>query len=231
MKKLGLIGGTGPESTIVYYKEITGGVQKQLNQNVFPPLSIESLSVFEVLKYCNNQDYDGLLQYLLSGINNLAGAGAEYAALTGITPHIVYEDLSKKSPIPIISMVGTACEFSKKKHHQKIALLGTLPTMKGSFFQKEFAINNISVITASEKEMSFISNKIEKELEFGIVNDATVQELKGISLRLYEEEKVDAIVLGCTELPLAFDNIDLPIEKMDVMRIHIEALISLILSE
>lgn len=80
MRKLGLIGGTGPESTIEYYKGIEYGVQKESGRNFFPNLTIESLSVFDVLGFCAEEDYDGLTEYLLKGIGNLAGAGAEFAA-------------------------------------------------------------------------------------------------------------------------------------------------------
>lgn len=225
MRKLGLIGGTGPESTVIYYRELTSGVQKRLNRNMFPYLTIESLSVFDVLDYCNRNDYTGLIAYLTQGVRNLAAAGAEIAAFTGITPHIVYDEVLKRSPIPIISMVQTSCQYAKKKRNNRIALLGTLPTMNGDFFQRPFREDGIKVIVPKEDERQYIGHVIETELEYGIVKSETKHMLKQISLRLIEEEKVEAIVLGCTELPLAFDEISLPVEKMDVMRIHIDTLI------
>ena len=99
MNKLGLIGGTGSESTIEYYKGIEYGVQQKSGHSFFPNLTIESLSVFDVLGFCGKQDYAGLTEYLLKGVRNLAAAGAQYAALTGITPHIVFDELSQASPI------------------------------------------------------------------------------------------------------------------------------------
>lgn len=71
MNKLGLIGGTGPESTIEYYKGIEYGVQQKSGRSFFPNLTIESLSVFDVLDFCGKQDYAGLTTYLLKGIRNL----------------------------------------------------------------------------------------------------------------------------------------------------------------
>lgn len=79
MKKLGLIGGIGPESTIEYYRSIEYGVQKKSGQNFFPNITIESLNVFDVLNLCKKQDYDGLTDYLLNGINQLSAAGVQYA--------------------------------------------------------------------------------------------------------------------------------------------------------
>lgn len=64
MNKLGLIGGTGSESTIEYYKGIEYGVQQKSGRSFFPNLTIESLSVFDVLGFCGKQDYAGLTAYL-----------------------------------------------------------------------------------------------------------------------------------------------------------------------
>jgi len=226
MKKLGLIGGTGPESTVIYYRELTSGVQRRLNRDEFPPLSIESLSVFEVLRFCERRDYDGLAAYLADGIRNLAAAGAELAAFTGITPHIVFDEVAKRSPIPLVSMVETACQYAIQKQYHKIALLGTLPTMQGDFVQKPFRAAGIAVITPNEAERNLIGRKIETELEYGIVKAETRMEFEKIARRLIAEENAEAIVLGCTELPLVFGEMPLPVDKMDVMRIHIDALIS-----
>lgn len=231
MKKLGLIGGTGPESTIIYYRKITSGVQKRLNRDVFPHLSIESLSVFEVLAFCEEQNYKGLTDYLLEGLQHLAAAGADCAALTGITPHIVYRQLCERAPLPVISMVDTACQYAVAKGFHRLALLGTIPTMNGTFFQEPFAAQNITVITPDDTEKKFIANKISAELEFGIVTAETTKGMRKIAERMIAEENVDAIVLGCTELPLIFEKMDLPVEKMDVMDIHIHALIEKILGE
>ncbi len=226
MKKLGLIGGTGPESTVEYYRGIVYGVQKKCG--CFPPLAIESLSVFDVLGFCEKKDYTGLSDYLLRAIRNLAAAGAECAALTGITPHIVFDILSENSPIPIISMIDTARERAAASGFRKIALLGTRPTMEGRFFQDSFARRGIEVVTPNEEECRYIGMKIETELEFGKVLPETQRGLCNIAECLAKEEATEAIVLGCTELPLAFRGIDLPVPSLDVMGIHIEALVQMI---
>ena len=229
MNKLGLIGGTGPESTIEYYKGIEYGVQQKSGRSFFPNLTIESLSVFDVLGFCGKQDYAGLTTYLLKGIRNLEAAGAQYAALTGITPHIVFEELSKASPIRLISMVDTARDYAAANGYQKICLLGTLPTMEGTFFQNSFAKHSIEVVTPKAEEKAYIGTKIETELEFGKVLPDTQRTFKEITERIIQEEHVQAIVLGCTELPLIFDGVELPVPYIDVMQIHINALVDLIM--
>lgn len=230
MNKLGLIGGTGPESTIEYYKGIEYGVQQKSGRSFFPNLTIESLSVFDVLGFCGKQDYAGLTAYLLKGIRNLTAAGAQYAALTGITPHIVFEEFSKASPIPLVSMVDTARDCAAVHGYKKICLLGTLPTMEGTFFQNSFAKRGIEVVTPNAEEKIYIGTKIETELEYGKVLPETQRAFQEIAERIIREEQVQAVVLGCTELPLIFDGVELPVSYIDVMQVHIRTLIDLILS-
>ena len=231
MKKLGLIGGTGPESTIAYYKGIEYGVQQRSGRSFFPNLTIEILSVFDVLGFCEREDYTGLTEYLLKGIQNLAAAGAEYAALTGITPHIVFDELAAASPIPLISMVDTARDHAAECGYKKVCLLGTLPTMDGKFFQHSFAKCGIEVVTPNAEEKRYIETKIETELEFGKVLPETQQTFRKIVEHIIQEEKVQAVVLGCTELPLVFRDIELPVPYIDVMQLHINTLADLIMRD
>lgn len=227
MRKIGLIGGTGPESTIEYYRQIVYGVQEKTGR--FPNLVMESLSVFDVLRFCDKKDYDGLAEYLLNGFRRLSDAGAELACLTGITPHIVFDRISEKAPLPVVSIVETACEHAEERGYSKIALLGTYPTMTGTFFQKVFAAHGIEVVAPAEEEMRYIGEKIETELELAQVVPETQKRLCEIAERLAAEEQVQAIVLGCTELPLILKDSLLSVPCLDVMKIHIAKLISLIL--
>ena len=100
MKKLGLVGGMGPESTVPYYRGIIYGVRERMGSNVLPFLSLESVDVFHIQRFCNEGRYDELTGYLLAAVRNLAAAGAEFAALSANTPHIVFDQLKQQTPIP-----------------------------------------------------------------------------------------------------------------------------------
>lgn len=231
MKKLGLIGGIGPESTISYYRDIVYGVQKQTGTSVFPPLTIESMSVFEVLKYCEEENYDGLTNYLEKGVRHLIDSGADYVAMTGNTPHIVFDALNANSTVPMISIVSTACDTAKLRGYRRVGLLGTIPTMQGTYFTHLFEQAGIPVIRPTADEIHFIGDKIEHELELGITKTETLQSFLDVIQRMVREDHIDAIVLGCTELPLLFQNVELPVPVLDTMQIHIETLISLIMEQ
>lgn len=231
MNKLGLIGGIGPESTLMYYRSIEQGVQEKIGKPYFPPMTIESLSVFEVLHFCNAGDYEGLTEYLTGGFRNLAAAGCDFGALTGITPHIVIDQVREKSPIPIVSIIDTAADYALRKGFTRVGLIGTYPTMSGDFFQKNFEKKGIRVICPHEDEMRFIGNKIETELEYGKVIPETRDHVMTIVKRMQKEEQIQAIVIGCTELPLLFRDAKSPVEAIDAMAVHIETLIRMILGQ
>ena len=229
MKKLGLIGGMGPESTIPYYHDIVYGVQEALGESVFPELTIESVNVFKVLGLCKEQKYDELIAYLMGAIDNLAKSGADFAALSANTPHIVFDRLKEQSPIPLISIVEATCEDAKRRGLKKIGLLGTIFTMAGDFFKAPFIENGIEVIVPKESEMELINEKISAELELGIVKDETLTAFQQIIARMRDEDGIEAIVLGCTELPLLLNDEVSPVPCLDTMQIHIQEIVKTIL--
>lgn len=229
MKKLGLVGGMGPESTIPYYHDIVYGVQERLGKSLFPELTIESVNVFEVLRLCGEKNYDELTEYLLNAINNLSKSGADFAALSANTPHIVFDRLKEQSPIPLISIVEATCEETKRRKLKKIGLLGTIFTMTGDFFKEPFGKQGIQVVIPSEKEMEIINDKISNELELGIINEETLLYFQSVINRMKAEDGIEAIVLGCTELPLLLNDGVSPVPCLDTMQIHISSIITNIL--
>ena len=230
MKKLGLVGGMGPESTVPYYRGIIYGVRERMGSNVLPFLSLESVDVFDIQRFCNEGRYDELTGYLLAAVRNLAAAGAEFAALSANTPHIVFDQLKQQTPIPLVSIIEAACEEAERRGLSRLGLMGTIFTMKGSFFKKPFEEKGIQVISPREEEMAYINEKIYTELEFADVREGTREGLVRIIRRMVEEDGIQAIILGCTELPLALDDRICPVPCLVSMKIHVQALVVEIIS-
>ncbi len=180
MKKLGLVGGMGPESTIPYYHDIVYGVQKRVGKDFFPNLSIESVNVFEVLRLCREEKYKELTEYLMKAIQNLINSGADFVEATR----------------------DEAFRLNKRR----IGLIGTVFTMTGEFFKKPFQEKGIEIIIPTKEEMEYINEKISSELELGIVKEDTLQGFQKIINRMKEEDRIEAIILGCTELPLLLND-------------------------
>ena len=227
MKKLGLVGGMGPESTIPYYHDIVYGVQQRIG--FFPAMTIESVDVYKVLELCKREAYQELSDYMMDAILHLAASGADFAALSANTPHIVFDELKERSPIPLVSILESTCEEVKRRRITKVGLLGTIFTMEKDFFKNPFIRSQIEIVTPHCNEEELINRKIAGELELGIVKDETRAEFIKIINRMKQEDKIQAVILGCTELPLLLKGIELPVDCLDTMQIHIQTLVNMIL--
>lgn len=230
MKKLGLIGGMGPESTLLYYKEIASEFHKKNPHGYFPALTIETVNMYEMLNYCKNQDYIGLTSYLMKAINNVISSGADFIALASNTPHVVFDKLQENSSIPMLSIVEPIYKAIKSMGMKKIGWLGTAFTMEEDYFKKIFVSNGIDVIIPEKIERAYIDNAIASELEFGIVKEETKKIIDSIIQRLVEQEGIEGLIIGCTELPLIYENVELPIPCFDTMRYHIEGIVKQMLN-
>ena len=228
MRKLGLVGGTGPESTIHYYHEIVYGVQKKLGHEVLPPLTIESISCFDLFRFSAAEDYAGMAEYLLKALRSLAAAGAEFAAFTGNTPHVVFDEVEQASPIPLVSLITPARDAVCARGLKNVGLLGTMTTMNGTFIPKAFKGTGVRLVLPGQAEKHLIQERIANEIEVGIMKDSTRKEFTDIMLRMIRDDGIEAVILGCTELPLLFLNSQLPLERFDPMSLHIERLINMI---
>ena len=176
-------------------------------------------------------DTDGLTAYLLSGIRNLAAAGAEVGALACNTGHLVFDKLQKLSPIPLISIVEATCDEAIQRKYHKVGLLGTSVTMETDFFKAPFRKAGIEVTIPTTEECTYISDRILNELEIGIINNQTATQILHIMERMVAEQEIEAVILGCTELPLLFEGCVTPVPLLDTMQIHIKTLIDAIMEE
>ena len=134
MKTLGIIGGLGPESTIDYYRSITALYRERTGGDGYPQLVIVSLDVDKGLRLLGANQVDEMAEYLAGAARQLAAAGANFALLSANSGHIVFEQLRRASPIPLISIVETTCEEVSRQQLRTVGLLGTRFTMAGRFY-------------------------------------------------------------------------------------------------
>ena len=228
MKKLGLIGGTGPESTLVYYREINRLVNEKTGGKHFPEITIESIDLLKFVPMLNDGNLCGAADYLKKAAGHLADCGADIAAFTAVTCHMVYPQVSASSPIPLISIPETAAEYAKAMGYKKVGLLGTIYTMDNDYMSRPFLDCGIEVTLPNTEEKRLVSEKIYSELEYGTVKPETVAFLTSVIRRMKEEDGIEAVILGCTELPLAVNDAVSPVPCLDTVKIHIDKLVKLI---
>ena len=232
MKLIGIIGGIGPESTIDYYRLFISTYRERRPDGGYPPVVINSIDLARVLKLVSSNDLAGLAAYMLEEVRRLARAGATHGLLSSNTPHIVFDEIRRASPIPLISIVETACRAAVERKLKRVGLFGTRFTMQGGFYQRVFAREGIAVAIPGSEDQEFIHDTYLNELVNGVVLAATRERYIAIARRMKKEQGIEALILGGTELPLLLrDAIGIGMTLLDTARLHVEAAVSELLSE
>ena len=227
MKKIGLIGGVGPESTIEYYRLIIKRFQERLNTKNYPEFIINSINMTEMLSYVFNNQLDQLVDFLADRIKIIEKTGFDYAAIASNTPHIVFDELREKVNIPLISIVEETCKDISARKMQRVGLFGTKSTMTAGFYNKAAKRNGIDVYVPEINDQDFIHEKYMSELLFNRIIPETKKELIRIVRELKERESIDGLILGGTELPLILSQSDFSdIIILDTTKIHVESIVT-----
>jgi aspartate racemase len=231
MKTLGIIGGTAPESTIEYYRLIIAAYREQKQDGSYPPILINSINMKRMLDLIGANQLSEVTRYLLDEIEKLARAGADFGLLASNTPHIVFDDLQRESPIPLVSIVEAACEAAHALGLKKAGLLGTRFTMQGRFYPEIFSRRGIALSVPAPDDQAYIHDKYMGELVKGVFLPETRERLLTIVDRLKKKDGIQGLILGGTELPLILrDAVDRGIPFLDTTRIHVERAVAQMLS-
>ena len=231
MKTLGMIGGLGPESTVDYYRMIIAAYREQRQDGSYPAIIINSIDLNKVRDLVTANALADLTEHLVAEVQRLARAGADFGLLTANTAHIVFDDVRRQSPIPLISIVEATCDAARALGLKKLGLLGARFTMQGRFFPYVFARAAMTLAVPVEDEQTYIHEKYMDELVNGIFLPETRDRLMQIIGRLKEREHIDGVILGGTELPLLLrDAAGQHIPFLDTTRIHVKAAVSEMLS-
>lgn len=225
MKTIGLLGGIGPESTINYYKNIISLYRDITKKDEYPNILINSIDMTKMLNLVANMQFEDLVTYLSCEIDKLILAGAEICAICSNTPHIVFDSLRLKFSIPIVSIVDATSKEAFQRNLKKVLLIGTSFTMKNDFYSKSFKKYNIETCVPDTNDQRVIHNIIFPELEAGIVIPQKKKKLIKTCKKIITNNKLDGIILGCTELPLMINSNDFNIEVLDTVEVHIKEIV------
>lgn len=230
MKKLGLIGGTGPESTVDYYQSIIAKFQERTgNPKSLPEMLINSINMYKIFDMLQGGREDELAAYLVEAVQSLEKAGADFAVISANTPHIVFDEVQQKVGIPMISIIEETFLKAEEMGLQKVALLGTKFTMENDFFKLPFKDSGREIFVPNETEQQSIHHKIVSELEKGIVKEDTKKELLAVANSMIAQHGIEGVILGCTELPMIIKPEDMDIPQLNTVEIHVDKIIEIML--
>ena len=244
MKTVGIIGGIGPESTIEYYRQIVDAYRQQQGgvgispvnaqdapATPYPSIIINSIDLSKLVHWVSAGELEAFTDYLAAEIKRLAWAGADFAVLAANTPHLVFDELQKLSPIPLLSIVEATCDEARSLGFKRVALFGTRFTMQARFYPDVFTKAGLGLVVPTATDQDFIHEKYLGELLNNIFLSETREGLLTIVDRMKTTENIDAVILGGTELPLLLNQPEHNgIPFLDTTRIHVKRIVAELVS-
>ena len=231
MKTLGIIGGIAPGSTIDYYRLLVQRYRERRPDGSYPAIVINSISLTTLLQVVDMGDRARLVDFLLPELDVLKRAGATLALMASNTPHLVFDELNTRSPIPLVSIVEATATEAVGRGLKKLGLLGSRMTMGADFYPSVCARHGVAVVIPRQPDFDEVHDTYFSELVGGVFKPETRDRMTAVMRRMQERDGIDGVILGGTELPLLFrDAWPAGLPLLDTTRIHVEAVLDRLLA-
>lgn len=221
-KKIGIIGGLSPESTVGYYLHITRTYVERFKDYGYPEIIIYSVNFGNYQRWCENDQWDLVAEDLIAAAKCLKKAGADFGLIATNTMHKVFDSVNASVDFPMIHLIDAMAVKAGEMGLKKLGLLGTRFTMSDGFYQDQMAQSSLSAIVPPPEDQLIIHKIIFEELVQGRLIDKSKAEY----IRVINEmvlRGAEGIILGCTEIPLLIKPEDAAVPLLDTAVIHAEA--------
>lgn len=231
-KTIGLLGGCSNVATGEYYRFLNDAVNARLGGWEIAETLIAGMNFGNIEAFVRNDDWDGLGRYMKSKIDALVAGGADVVLCVSNTLHKSLEGLMAGAPIPMIHIADPTGRAIQSRDLTKVALFGTRPVMQMDYLKKHYFDGfGVEAIAPTETEQEEIDRIIFDELVKGAIRDTSKARYLEIAHRMRDEEGVQGLILGCTEIFLLIDQADIPDFPMfNTAKLHCDAAVEFSLS-
>ena len=230
MRKLGIIGGMSWSSTALYYDHINRGIAQRLGGLHSAPLSIESVDFAPIAAMELTNDWDGIAKVTIDAAMRLEASGVEGMLMACNTIHKLYDAVAANVGVPVLHIGDATANQLVADGRTRVALLGSRFTMTEGFIRERLERRGITLVAMDSGWMHEVDRIIYEELSAGRVVRDSQRKLKTLITEL-AKQKVQAVILGCTELVLAVDVRANVIPVYDTTTIHSRAAVEWMLAE
>jgi aspartate racemase len=184
-----------------------------MGEYLHPEVSMHTHSLGEYMPFVRAADWEAVAQLMLSSANKLASAGAEFLVCPDNTIHQAFSSVVSRSPLPWLHIAAEVVREARERGYRRLGVLGTRSLMESPVYPEQMALAGIEHCTPAEDDRVEVDAIIFKELVSGKLTTRSRQRVKDVIGKLKSEAKCDAVVLGCTELPLlvAWEGAPLPV--------------------
>jgi aspartate racemase len=228
-KKIGILGGMSPESTITYYQTITHLYTEWYGDYGYPEILIYSVSFQDYVDWPNADRWDLVAAGLRSAALHLENAGADFILIATNTMHLVVDAVRAGISIPVLSLLDVVGAELSAQGVQTAGLLGTRFTMESSLYPDALEEYGIQIAVPDPEDREVVNDIIYKELVAGEIRAESRARYLAVIEKL-TAQGAQGIILGCTEIPLLVGPGDVDLPLFDTTRLHAEAALNVALS-
>ncbi len=216
-KHIGIVA-CSAEGAALCYRTICMEAPALMGEHNHPEISMHTHPLADYMDCIRKGDWDGVGELMLSSARKLAGAGAEFAICPDNTIHQAFAQATARSPIPWLHIAEVVAEAAAARGFRRLAVLGTKYLMSGPVYPDVLERQGIECRIPEEAERKRIDAIIFKELVNGIFLEYSRRYFNSVIQKL-KDQGCDAVVLGCTEIPLLVDANDCPLPVLDSTRL------------
>ena len=221
----GLVGGLGVGAAIHYYRELAKAHDKL---RVPMNLAMVHADIARMMQWAGAGDAKSMAQYVASLLTRLKAAGATFAALPAVTPHLCISELLTISPLPLMNLLEVVNDSLRSTGFRRVALFGTRFTVNTAMFG---ALTAVEVVRPQPQEVEFIHNVYSQLASTGVGGSAERDGLTRMAETLIQRDSVDAIILAGTDLALIFDESNITFPHVDCGGVHLDAILRRMLAQ
>lgn len=230
MKKVGIIGGLSPESTILYYRGLNAGVQKRLGGHHSAKILLASVDFGEFCNLKQKGDWDGQAAILVEEAKALDRAGVGFVIFATNTMHFAADQVAAAISVPLLHITDATAAPIKAAGFSTIGFLGTKYAMELPFWHQRLETFGITSFVPDDQQRQTVNSIIYDELTKGIVRPESQQAYREIMADMVEKG-AEAIILGCTEITMLVGAADVAVPVFDTTTLHIEATLDQLFEE
>jgi aspartate racemase len=229
---LGIVGGTGPESTIDYYRSLVAVWRRRRPDGSYPRVIIDSVEAGLVIRLLSEGEYAAAGRELGAALGELAAAGCGRALLASNLSHMAFDRIDPPPPMPLIHIVEVARDAAFAAGHRRLGLIGTRFVMQARLYPDRFEPAGMAIVVPTADEQEMVHAIYFDELVVGDLRDDSRERLVALIATMRDRDGIDGLILGGTELALTLTApVYARVPILDTARIHVEAAVDWLLAQ
>jgi aspartate racemase len=216
---IGIVGCSAEGAALCYRTICTEAADLLGGAHRHPEVSLHTPSLHLYVDRLDAGDLAGVAELMLASARKLAGCGADFLICPDNTIHQALALVQARSPLPWLHIADVAAAEAKRRGFRRVAITGTKWLVDSEVYPEQFQAHGLEFARPRDEERLEIDRIIMRELVCGVRGTDQVERFARIVQRMRDDEHCDAVVLGCTELPLVIDDGNSPLPTLDSTRL------------